>query len=203
MYRTQKECFNTQSPEGGWRCTTPTVPKSCCFSTQPPEGGWLLTARLLPSMRVSTHSRPKAAGAVHGYAAGSGHVSTHSRPKAAGCRIWTLSNSCTRFQHTAARRRLGLVRFARAQGIGFNTQPPEGGWNRPPVGKGRLHVSTHSRPKAAGHAFCILLQHPKRFNTQPPEGGWGQFVIYPIDHSSFNTQPPEGGWPKPMPSGCA
>ena len=55
----------------------------------------------------------------------------------------------------------------------FNTQPPEGGW----VFFITLihliaHVSTHSRPKAAGsHQMCrvgIFIS----FNTQPPEGGW-------------------------------
>ena len=56
---------------------------------------------------------------------------------------------------------------------GFNTQPPKGGWSpidevcTPP-----LAVSTHSRLKAAG------LYNPRKtflafcFNTQPPKGGW-------------------------------
>ena len=56
-------------------------------------------------------------------------VSTHSRPKAAGCLYRT------EYQGTK----------------GFNTQPPEGGWDfrRPAI----CHetVSTHSRPKAAGN----------------------------------------------------
>ena len=55
------------------------------------------------------------------------------------------------FQHTAARRRLGL-----------------GGrcW--------RWHdlVSTHSRPKAAGSTTGFTLCDAEGFNTQPPEGGW-------------------------------
>ena len=78
------------------------------------------------------------------------------------------------FQHTAARRRLvsnGLM--AKGTALGFNTQPPEGGWGD---GCSRLQVlnqvSTHSRPKAAG---CLLLLVQRRicgFNTQPPEGGW-------------------------------
>ena len=144
------------------------------------------------------------------------------------------------FQHTAARRRLvkcGLTPLAaatvsthsrpKAAGsnpkifeiiqISFNTQPPEGGWDKPfqPV---QLTVG---------------------FNTQPPEGGWLQFiwsmrVVVKFQHTaarrrlvlrdevtemtpevsthsrpkaagfgfpkivclrvSFNTQPPEGGW---------
>ena len=33
-------------------------------------------------------------------------------------------------------------------------------------------VSTHSRPKAAGHAVIINQFQFNSFNTQPPEGGW-------------------------------
>ena len=55
-------------------------------------------------------------------------VSTHSRPKAAAERLVALAPKTT-FQHTAARRRLGLQLYNRALGYGFNTQPPEGGWD--------------------------------------------------------------------------
>ena len=76
-------------------------------------------------------------------------VSTHSRPKAAGVCLIVFKHTF-KFQHTAARRRLGVVGVLGLLGI---------------------NVSTHSRPKAAGfliaaapYLFC--------FNTQPPEGGW-------------------------------
>ena len=83
------------------------------------------------------------------------------------------------FQHTAARRRLGAHNVTRsgetsvsthsrpkAAGflmlkyqrliIGFNTQPPEGGWpNSFQVANSVIDVSTHSRPKAAG-TVCTL-----------------------------------------------
>ena len=55
------------------------------------------------------------------------------------------------FQHTAARRRLDKTPISGLKGlIGFNTQPPEGGWSYP-------------APFSFTH-HC--------FNTQPPEGGW-------------------------------
>ena len=60
-------------------------------------------------------------------------------------------NSWALFQHTAARRRLGVRRVQFVQPV---------------------FVSTHSRPKAAG--FCDFFQRCalRCFNTQPPEGGW-------------------------------
>ena len=99
---------------------------------------------------VSTHSRPKAAGSSLQFGNAAAVVSTHSRPKAAGALRYTRGRR-RGFQHTAARRRLGRCDTRGAGVVGFNTQPPEGGWT------GRL-----------GRA-CIRL----RFNTQPPEGGWG------------------------------
>ena len=79
-----------------------------------------------------------------------------------------------KFQLTAARRRLGYPRGFQCHHDCFNSQPPEGGWevfrfglaqhvsfnSQPPEGGWILHfgavdsalpVSTHSRPKAAGH----------------------------------------------------
>ena len=32
--------FNTQPPEGGWRCILNCCVIIFCFNTQPPEGGW-------------------------------------------------------------------------------------------------------------------------------------------------------------------
>ena len=77
------------------------------------------------------------------------------------------------FQHTAARRRLvalPLYRFCKDSC--FNTQPPEGGWNRAP----------HNPSDTRG------------FNTQPPEGGWRFGLAAGFLVAGFNTQPPEGGW---------
>ena len=62
-------------------------------------------------------------------------VSTHSRLKAAGVFICALKRA-----------------------IGFNTQPPKGGWGlRVPMAH-HPHVSTHSRLKAAGVIIRVLLQ---------------------------------------------
>ena len=85
-------------------------------------------------------------------------VSTHSRPKAAGFWPFQLSLVATLFQHTAARRRLGTVMFTGSlKKLGFNTQPPEGGWPKEINIIARVeYVSTHSRLKAAG-CVCVPL----------------------------------------------
>ena len=62
------------------------VPLPSCFNTQPPEGGWGFCAIVIDSfLLVSTHSRPKAAGAFR-----------------------QNDYQAILFQHTAARRRLGI-----------------------------------------------------------------------------------------------
>ena len=142
--------FNTQPPEGGWVSKALPNPFYGCFNTQPPEGGWfrrrlpdirssvsthsrpkaagIVTVTGSPSCNVSTHSRPKAAGVNARIAQVFSRVSTHSRPKAAGCLVPFRLSFALRFQHTAARRRLAVVRRNAMKQKSFNTQPPEGGW---------------------------------------------------------------------------
>ena len=60
----------------------------------------------------------------------------------------------------------------RRGGVGFNTQPPEGGWAAFKISIRRCFVSTHSRLKAAGYRKIKRHYACFRFNTQPPEGGW-------------------------------
>ena len=126
--------------------------------------------------KVSTHSRPKAAGLTNGVSLGVSRVSTHSRPKAAGTYSRITCEKSLKFQHTAARRRLVVVK-AWQYFVG--------------------NVSTHSRPKAAGEALYWGVEAAIRFNTQPPEGGWRLAVRLHSCCDCFNTQPPEGGWNRP------
>ena len=92
------------------------------------------------------------------------------------------------FQHTAARRRLVLQGLdGKKLYLGFNTQPPEGGWNNEDgLFKMKL-VSTHSRPKAAGRLTLNQYGVASRFNTQPPEGGWARSKnrLHPVFHLAF------------------
>ena len=79
------------------------------------------------------------------------------------------------FQHTAARRRLGLnnsrlLLFRMFQHTAARRRLEEAH----AAYQSYLKVSTHSRPKAAGRPFGQGHVLHDRFNTQPPEGGWAQ-----------------------------
>ena len=80
---------------------------SCRFNTQPPEGGW---ERLGIVAKDALQFQHTAARRRLGLACSNGFT-------------------YAKFQHTAARRRLAFkIRQMAARRIGFNTQPPEGGW---------------------------------------------------------------------------
>ena len=189
-----------------------------CFNTQPPEGGWLQFGNATAiEFGVSTHSRPKAAGvcAYRNY----GRVDSFNTqppeggwaPRKSGAPNWRGFNTqppeggwgcCNfllcgflKFQHTAARRRLGAHshRPIRINLVSTHSRPKAAGIL--PTGAVLIvDVSTHSRPKAAGAGRLWGVQFNRCFNTQPPEGGWGKLGLLTTARSCFNTQPPEGGW---------
>ena len=94
--------------------------------------------------------------------------------------------------------------FLRALDARFNSQPPEGGWlslnrylhsnsrfnSQPPEGGWDKHnaedvdsdmVSTHSRPKAAGHKQRMVeLRHRVSTHSRPKAAGYvdGEFMAY-------------------------
>ena len=79
------------------------------FNTQPPEGGWFI-------IRAVNVSR----------------AGFNTQPPEGGWKInWANLSFAVMFQHTAARRRLGLRKHNVSAKIRFNTQPPEGGWPEP------------------------------------------------------------------------
>ena len=77
------------------------------------------------------------------------------------------------FQHTAARRRLADKERKRVNQVVFQHTAARrrlvGSVVRENI---RHHVSTHSRPKAAGWIASAIASLGRGFNTQPPEGGW-------------------------------
>ena len=136
-----------------------------CFNTQPPEGGWWWLRCWRGRLRRFQH--------------------TAARRRLA--RSSWKNCAWSRFQHTAARRRLAW-RFTPRRHIAtcFNTQPPEGGWGwRLNPFRPAAHVSTHSRPKAAGKASRCRSSPSACFNTQPPEGDWAGNVCTSRWNSGF------------------
>ena len=129
----------------------PNTSEFMSFNTQPPEGGWLLLVGILVGQILFQHTAAR---------------------RRLVC-VWARIGHPKAFQHTAARRRLGDNNRYAYPFDSFNTQPPEGGWiddeslsklqklfqhtaaRRRLVASlfyklGKLAVSTHSRPKAAG-----------------------------------------------------
>ena len=100
--------------------------------------------------------------------------------------------------------------------VGFNTQPPEGGWIIPCRFGTWYSMFQHTAARRRLDELpeeefnALLFQHTaarrrlggddgkteKRicFNTQPPEGGWHHRQPIRSRNAGFNTQPPEGGW---------
>ena len=62
--------------------------------------------------------------------------------------------------------------------VGFNTQPPEGGWAVDTFGFRTVVVSTHSRPKAAGFwDYCV--NNPRAVSTHSRPKAAGIFYLLP------------------------
>ena len=100
------------------------------------------------------------------------------------------------FQHTAARRRLGMkIHLIKIKiKVSTHSRPKAAGHQQRESQNPLRKVSTHSRPKAAGVRTVRLIWCIGSFNTQPPEGGWATDNQADIMRLGFNTQPPEGGW---------
>ena len=127
-------------------------PRRSGFNTQPPEGGWTIPAKGRNVFIVSTHSRPKAAGIINTTGGDFVHSFNTQPPEGGWSTTSGIPNRANGFQHTAARRRL-----ARAQADAFIAAMFQHTAARRRLVDIRglpltlVPVSTHSRPKAAGH----------------------------------------------------
>ena len=151
MTQAYQRDFNSQPREGGWKtgchdkgvCAISTHSRAKAAGTLDDKGEFVEC--------ISTHSRAKAAGSTSMPIESGISISTHSRAKAAGstqpipqaiCEHfnsqpreggWPIHDHrvmlFTRFQLTAARRRLVTSAVqALAVLVNFNSQPREGGW---------------------------------------------------------------------------
>ena len=79
--------------------------------------------------------------------------------------------------------------------VGFNTQPPEGGWGNLRRDVAVILVSTHSRPKAAGMIVALDKHRPfVSTHSRPKAAGWGGFLRQPLPHGvSTHSRPKAAG----------
>ena len=234
-----RDGFNTQPPEGGWSdveilesifsVSTHSRPKAagckcaraksitksfqhtaarrrlpitttCCgwlssFNTQPPEGGWDIEYCRVEGTMVSTHSRPKAAGPPTVRAACMSLFQHTAARRRLGLSDWVYG-VFRKFQHTAARRRLEMVSGDKRYRVKFQHTVA-----RRRLGKRTLRecartceVSTHSRPKAAGSSIKLVLSgYAVSTHSRPKAAGFSKRHLL-FKAWGFNTQPPEGGW---------
>ena len=128
-FKSRQPCFNTQPPEGGWmpRCPTKIVnmvsthsrPKAAgsishisyqiqsCFNTQPPEGGWTFnTVNTFFSLSFNTQP-PEGGWPCHRCWQTQGGRFQHTAARRRLGHSWLNNTPPRQFQHTAARRRLG------------------------------------------------------------------------------------------------
>ena len=105
--RNRRVAVSTHSrPKAAGSLIPPSISGDSVSTHSRPKAAGAPYLKGVESIDVSTHSRPKAAGCGRHHGCRVGDVSTHSRPKAAGT-ISPKRMTSLRFQHTAARRRLG------------------------------------------------------------------------------------------------
>ena len=165
MFADYRLGFNTQPPEGGWTTCRQTNGAKSCFNTQPPEGGWSKQNRHHPKEIVSTHSRPKAAGSWLKRFFKRKNCFNTQPPEGGWEWIKEARKHIGLFQHTAARRRLGIEAVSVAwDGLFQHTAARRRLAANEKSVEFACKVSTHSRPKAAGalsdglHGL-LLFQH--------------------------------------------
>ena len=114
-------------------------------------------------------------------------VSTHSRLKAAGRHYDGVMRDIVGFNTQPPEGGWQRKSRKRACKHCFNTQPPEGGWGTGGEAAAQGQVSTHSRLKAAGRMCRQLTAGSGCFNTQPPEGGWVDTAVRSFEGEGVST----------------
>ena len=190
--------FNTQPPEGGWQGFDVARLHQRGFNTQPPEGGWGCQCCKATMRVVSTHSRPKAAGIGRGNADRLPRR-FNTQPPEGGWPSWVVVVRTQKvFQHTAARRRLGLnlkpIWFSEI--VSTHSRPKAAGRSKR-MGLRFLTVSTHSRPKAAGCFFCGSCDSSKvSTHSRPKAAGMGARAVLSSRNVSTHSRPKAAGQTK-------
>ena len=98
------------------------------FNTQPPEGGWLSGRSWQPEQDAFQHTAARRRLELYLVVCVHQQLFQHTAARRRLAERPVVATGTGRFQHTAARRRLAGTPARQSRNHGFNTQPPEGGW---------------------------------------------------------------------------
>ena len=122
-------------------------------------------------------------------------VSTHSRLKAAGIKEYHLYKATYCFNTQPPEGGWNKKNQKNCHKYGFNTQPPEGGWGYKQKAEITAEaVSTHSRLKAAGKNRLKTIDGIGVSTHSRLKAAGLVLFRFLLEKYGFNTQPPEGGW---------
>ena len=100
------------------------------FNTQPPEGGWN-PKHHESARKLCFNTQPPEGGWVQVFCVWPSLTKfQHTAARRRLALVYIYERGLKMFQHTAARRRLGNPLATAPRTTCFNTQPPEGGWLR-------------------------------------------------------------------------
>ena len=187
--------FNTQPPEGGWMIKYQLIVNINGFNTQPPEGGWMIKYQLIVNIN-GFNTQPPEGGWITAIDGSAITSCFNTQPPEGGwaCNPKT-STSSSRFQHTAARRRLAGTTCTKEKMLSVSThsRPKAAGLKEIDLEQ-KIWVSTHSRPKAAGQEAVLIIATQRLFQHTAARRRLDGFSRPSSCTICFNTQPPEGGW---------
>ena len=143
------------------------------FNTQPPEGGWSVQTVWLCPVRGFNTQPPEGGWLKTDFVFRAQCLFQHAAARRRLVRVMSGIHRLSMFQHAAARRRLALLDKGGAISAHVSTRsrPKAAGFLKA-LYRCYKCVSTRSRPKAAGVYSRQPFRYKKSFNTQPPEGGW-------------------------------
>ena len=167
--------FNSQPPEGGWANRPCRCPHAKRFNSQPPEGGWALNMPTNPNATRFNSQPPEGGWQLYRSLPGAFGVFqlTAARRRLVEPELVERASGSL-FQLTAARRRLANQRTAQfvAWHVSTHSRPKAAGDSLTSLDR-IVKVSTHSRPKAAGNTVLFkFMRKPVSTHSRPKAAGY-------------------------------
>ena len=189
--------FNSQPPEGGWTGAGIRISSGRSFNSQPPEGGWLPACRqVICSKKFQLTAARRRLAVLVGLCRCAQPLFQLTAARRRLGIIGQLKHRIIQFQLTAARRRLdGFVHKALGDS-GFNSQPPEGGWQpiKPKISTSAQFQLTAARRRLALCSAGALLYSCVSTHSRPKAAGLNGLAIVPIRVVSTHSRPKAAGF---------